>query len=136
MRTSDWSSDVCSSDLLCLGAFTAGLRAGYAFNTWPLMGDGLFPQGVPMLEPFWRNVVDNPIVVQFVHRWLAWIVAATLLILALRTQRAGGKGEAHAMLTIVALQILLGILTLVTGVSLWIAVAHQDRKNTRLNSSH
>src|SRR3546814_1155025 len=89
------------------------------------MGDGLFPQGVPMLEPFWRNVVDNPIVVQFVHRWLAWIVAATLLILALRTQRAGGKGEAHAMLTIVALQILLGILTLVTGVSLWIAVAHQ-----------
>src|SRR3546814_11697178 len=78
-----------------------------------------------MLEPFVRNVVDNPIVVQFVHRWLAWIVAATLLILALRTQRTGGKGEAHAMLTIVALQILLGILTLVTGVSLWIAVAHQ-----------
>src|SRR3546814_13815352 len=78
-----------------------------------------------MLEPFVRNVVDNPIVVQFVHRWLAWIVAATLLILALRTQRTGGKGEAHAMLTLVALQILLGILTLVTGVSLWIAVAHQ-----------
>src|SRR3546814_1409317 len=47
---------------LCLGAFTAGLRAGYAFNTWPLMGDGLFPQGVLLLEPFWRNVVDNPIV--------------------------------------------------------------------------
>lgn len=110
---------------LCLGAFTAGLRAGYAFDGWPLMGNSLFPQGVAMLEPLWRNIVDNPIVVQFVHRWFAWAVAAVLLILALRTQRAGAKGAAHAVLTLVALQITLGIATLLSGVSLWIAVAHQ-----------
>jgi cytochrome c oxidase assembly protein subunit 15 len=110
---------------LCLGAFTAGLRAGYAFDSWPLMGDSLFPAGAPMLEPVWRNIVDNPIVVQFVHRWFAWVAAAMLVILALRTQRAGGKGAAHAVMTLVALQIALGIATLLTGVSLWIAVSHQ-----------
>src|SRR3546814_11026655 len=108
---------------LCLGAFTAGLRAGYAFNTWPLMGDGLFPHGVPMLEPFWRNVVDNPNVVQFVHRWLAWIVAAPLLILALRTQRTEGKGAAHALLTSVSPQTLSGIPPRGPGSSLWMSAA-------------
>src|SRR5690242_577760 len=44
---------------ITLGALTAGLRAGYAFDTWPMMGDGLFPSGVAMLAPAWRNVVDN-----------------------------------------------------------------------------
>lgn len=110
---------------LCLGAFTAGLRAGYAFSSWPLMGDSLFPQGVPMLEPFWRNIVDNPIVVQFAHRWFAWAAAATLFVLAFRTQKAGAKGAAHAVMTAVSVQIALGIATLLTGVDLWIAVAHQ-----------
>lgn len=110
---------------LCLGAFTAGLRAGYAFDSWPLMGDRLFPEGVPMLSPLWRNIVDNPIVVQFAHRWFAWAAAGTLVILALRAQRAGGKGAAHAVMTLVALQIMLGIATLLSGVSLWIAVSHQ-----------
>src|SRR3546814_6206879 len=41
---------------LCLGALTAGWRAGHAFNTWPLVRDGMFPQGGPLLAPFWRNV--------------------------------------------------------------------------------
>lgn len=110
---------------LCLGAFTAGLRAGYAFDTWPLMGDRLFPQGVAMLEPYWCNLVDNPIVVQFVHRWFAWAVAATLFILALRTGRAGGVSASRAIIALVLLQIALGVSTLLSGVDLWIAVAHQ-----------
>lgn len=110
---------------ICLGAFTAGLRAGYAFDSWPLMGDSLFPANVPMLEPFWRNIVDNPIIVQFVHRWFAWAAAATLVVLALRVWRAGAKGPPYAVLTLVALQIALGIATLLTGVALWVAVAHQ-----------
>ncbi|MCF8709459.1 COX15/CtaA family protein [Rhizorhapis sp. SPR117] len=110
---------------LCLGAFTAGLRAGYAFDSWPLMGGRLFPQDVAMLEPLWRNIIDNPIVVQFAHRWFAWVVAGALVLLALRTQRVGSKGPAHAVMTLVGLQIILGISTLLSGVALWIAVAHQ-----------
>src|SRR3546814_7315684 len=84
MRISDWSSDVClpifaAIALLLLlgqiiyGAFTAGLGAGYAFASWPLMGDSLFPAGVPMLDPAWTNAIDNPVVVQFIHRWLAFV---------------------------------------------------------------
>ncbi|ARS27017.1 COX15/CtaA family protein [Sphingomonas sp. KC8] len=110
---------------LLLGAFTAGLDAGYAFAEWPLMGGHVFPQGVQFLEPAWRNVVDNPIVVQFVHRWFAWVAAAMLLILGWKAQQAGTKGPAHAIATFLALQIVLGIATLLTGVDIHVAVAHQ-----------
>jgi cytochrome c oxidase assembly protein subunit 15 len=111
---------------LALGAFTAGLRAGYAFASWPLMGDSLFPAGG------WQagagaiaNLVSNPVVVQFVHRWWAWVVALLILLVARKSIRAGAKAPAHAVLTIVILQIALGIATLLTGVDIVIAVAHQ-----------
>ena len=98
---------------ITLGAFTAGLRAGYAFASWPLMGDSLFPSGVPMLAPAWRNAVDNPIVVQFIHRWFAFVAAAGLIVLAavkaIRHRRAVATGSARDRL--VCLQIVLGIST-------------------------
>jgi cytochrome c oxidase assembly protein subunit 15 len=109
---------------LLLGAFTAGLRAGHAFSTWPLMGDSLFPAGVPMLNPAWANLVDNPIVVQFVHRWWAWLVAGLIVVLAWRV-RPRRAGLALTLAALVATQIALGIATLMSGVALWIAVAHQ-----------
>src|SRR3546814_13004543 len=52
------------------GAFTAGLGAGYAFASWPLMGDSLFPAGVPMLDPHWTNAIARP--VAFQYRRDAW----------------------------------------------------------------
>ena len=107
------------------GAYVAGLEAGYAFNSWPKMGDEWFPAETPMLEPALRNLADNPVVVQFVHRWLAFVVAATALALALRAWLAGRRVEAGALAATVAAQILLGILTLLSGVQIDIAVAHQ-----------
>jgi heme a synthase len=107
------------------GAYVAGLNAGWAFNTWPKMGNEWFPAGTPMLEPFQRNFVDNPIMVQFVHRWLAWIVAAVAFLLAWRAFSRGHLLAAAAVVATVSLQILIGILTLLTGVELWIAVTHQ-----------
>ncbi len=107
------------------GAFTAGLDAGYAFASWPLMGDALFPAGVPMLAPAATNLVDNPIVVQFIHRWLAFAVAAGLLTLAWRARRAGHARAAVAVAALVTLQIVLGIATLLSGVEIVIAVSHQ-----------
>lgn len=107
------------------GALTAGLRAGYAFNTWPLMGDRLFPEGVPIARPLWSNAMDNPIVVQFIHRWLAFAAAAGLVTLAWRASRIGASGAARAVVLLVFLQIALGVSTLMTGVALPIAVAHQ-----------
>jgi heme a synthase len=117
---------LCLLFLQCLfGAYVAGLKAGHAFNSWPLMGDALFPAEAPMLEPFIRNFADNPIVVQFVHRWLAFVVAGVALALAWRAYAAGLRTEAATVAGLILLQILLGILTLLSGVELWIAVAHQ-----------
>jgi cytochrome c oxidase assembly protein subunit 15 len=119
-----WTLSVLALQML-FGAYVAGLNAGYAFNSWPLMGDAFFPAETPMLEPALRNLVDNPIVVQFVHRWLAFIVAGFAILLGLRAQRLGHKGAAHAVFTTLVFQMLLGIATILTGVELWLGVAHQ-----------
>lgn len=110
---------------IVFGAFTAGLNAGYAFSSWPFMGDGLFPAGTPLLEPSWRNAVDNPVVVQFIHRWLAFVAAAGLGLLAWAAIRSGAPRAGWAIASLVSLQIVLGIATLLSGVLLWIAIAHQ-----------
>lgn len=109
---------------LVYGAFTAGLDAGYAFASWPLMGDALFPAGVPMVDPAWRNAVDNPVLVQFIHRWWAFAAAAGLVWLAIRATRTGSKAGLWVV-GLVTLQILLGIATLLSGVQIDLAVAHQ-----------
>jgi cytochrome c oxidase assembly protein subunit 15 len=119
-----WAFAVLALQLL-FGAYVAGLDAGYAFNTWPLMGDELYPTAAPWLEPVMRNFVDNPITVQFIHRWLAFGVLAMAILLAVRAKRAGGRGESLALHIVVGLQILLGIATLMSGVQLHLAVAHQ-----------
>ncbi len=106
------------------GAFTAGLDAGYAFSTWPRMGDTFFPAGVTMMAPAWVNAIDNPVVVQFIHRWLAFAVAVALFWLAVRATRAGSRAG-FVVVGLVTLQIFLGVSTLLTGVQIDIAVAHQ-----------
>ncbi len=114
---------------LIWGAFTAGLNAGYAFASWPLMGDELFPAATLMtssgLGSWLGNLVDNPVVVQFIHRWWALVAGAAMLWLALRVRAMAHPAAAHVLLAIVVLQIGLGIATLLSGVALWIAVTHQ-----------
>ncbi len=110
---------------LLLGAFTAGLDAGYAFSSWPLMGDAWFPAGAPMVDPLWRNLVDNPVVVQFTHRWFAFAAAAGLLWLAWRASATGAREVAAVLVGLVAFQIVLGIATLLSGVQIAVAVTHQ-----------
>jgi cytochrome c oxidase assembly protein subunit 15 len=107
------------------GAFTAGLNAGFAFSSWPLMGDTLFPSGAVMTAPWAGNFIDNPIVVQFIHRWLAFAAGAGLLWLAYRARSFGSRSIAAALAGLVVMQITLGIATLLSGVALSIAVAHQ-----------
>ena len=107
------------------GAYVAGLEAGYAFNTWPLMGDEFFPAATPMLEPWPRNLVDNPIVVQFVHRWLAFLVAGFAIWVGVRAWRRGIRVDGGFLIAAVFGQLLLGILTILSGVQIDIAVAHQ-----------
>jgi cytochrome c oxidase assembly protein subunit 15 len=122
--TGAWLLSILGLQLM-FGAYVAGLDAGYAFNTWPKMGEQWFPAETPMLKPFLANLVDNAIVVQFVHRWLAWIVAAGALLLAAQAWSRGWHLSAIAVIFTVVAQILLGIATLTSGVELWIAVGHQ-----------
>lgn len=110
---------------IVLGAFTAGLNAGYAFSSWPLMGETLFPRDAPMIQPLWENLVDNPVVVQFVHRWFAFAAAIAVIWLTTRARRLGAVRAWGAVILLVGLQIVLGIATLLTGVEISIAVAHQ-----------
>jgi cytochrome c oxidase assembly protein subunit 15 len=108
-----------------LGAFVAGLNAGYAFAEWPLMGGHFLPPLAGWLEPAWRNAVDNPIVVQWIHRWWAFVAAAALLWLAVRTYRVGARRPAIVVGALLVLQIALGIATLLSGVQIDIAATHQ-----------
>jgi cytochrome c oxidase assembly protein subunit 15 len=119
-----WTLSVLAVQLM-FGAYTAGLDAGYAFSSWPKMGDEWFPSGTEWLQPFLRNFADNPIVVQFVHRWTAWLVAAFAAALAVSAWRRGLRGNAALVAGAVTAQILLGILTLLSGVEIQVAVAHQ-----------
>lgn len=119
-----WALAVLAVQML-FGAYVAGLEAGYAFNTWPLMGEQLYPEHAPWLEPALRNFVDNPVMVQFVHRWLAFLAAAVIGWLAWLAWKAGEKSAAVHLVGAVVLQIMLGIATILTGVKLWIGVAHQ-----------
>jgi cytochrome c oxidase assembly protein subunit 15 len=95
------------------------------YSSWPKMGSEWFPAEAPMLEPWLRNFADNPIMVQFVHRWLAFAVAAAAVVLARAAWLRGHREAAGALAGAITLQILLGISTLLSGVELWIAAAHQ-----------
>ncbi|MET0360250.1 MAG: COX15/CtaA family protein [Sphingobium sp.] len=110
---------------LLLGAITAGLRAGYVANTWPLMNDHFVPDGIVWWGNLWLTITSDHYLVHFLHRWWAWGVAGAIMLLAKGLNRADARGLAFALAGGVVAQIMLGIATVVTGVALPIAVLHQ-----------
>jgi len=111
------------------GAFVAGLRAGYIYNTFPLMGGSFAPGEYWSLAPWWRNWFENPAAAQFDHRVLAettWFLIAGLWLWSLRLELARRERFAmHALFAMACLQLALGITTLLLVVPLRVAVAHQ-----------
>lgn len=114
------------------GAFVAGLHAGLAFNTYPLMGGGWLPPGGWRLEPPLLNLLDNIATVQWIHRTLPVIlllIALGLLVHALRQRRRPGGGSDLGWATVLAggvlLQGALGVATLLSFVALDLALFHQ-----------
>jgi heme a synthase len=114
---------------LAAGAFVAGLRAGYIYNTFPLMAGGFAPAEYGQLAPWWRNWFENPAAAQFDHRLLAeatWLAIAGLWLYGLRLDLAARtRLLLHALFAAASLQAALGIATLVLVVPLPVAVAHQ-----------
>lgn len=114
---------------IAAGAFVAGLDAGMAYNTWPLMDGALIPKGLDVIDPFWKNLFENALTVQFNHRLLAYVLVGYVAWLLWRQWRSGGFGGVHGWLPRIAvltgLQVVLGILTLVYAVPISLALGHQ-----------
>jgi cytochrome c oxidase assembly protein subunit 15 len=112
------------------GGLVAGIRAGFAYNTWPLMNGAWIPPEILMIEPWWRNFGYNMAAVQFVHRTLAIVVLGAALLLAWRVIRspavpASARTAAWALGAATTAQVILGIATLVMAVPLSLGAAHQ-----------
>ncbi|HYD08182.1 MAG TPA: COX15/CtaA family protein, partial [Reyranella sp.] len=107
--------------VMTFGALMAGLRAGSAHNTFPTMSGYWIPPGMFEIEPWWLNPFENGTTIQFIHRWLATLLAIGVLAMALRVRRV----ETWAAGAMALLQFGLGAATILSGVSLPIAVAHQ-----------
>jgi len=116
--------------MVLTGALVAAIRAGYAYNTFPLMNGHLIPPEVLVIDPWWENFVHNMATVQLVHRMLAMIVLAAALTLWWRIRAripagAPARAWANALGFFVLLQVGVGIATLVLRVPLPLAALHQ-----------
>ena len=111
------------------GGFVAGLQAGLIYNTFPLMGNSFIPPNLFALTPFWTNFFDNMTTVQFDHRIIAYILAIMIPIFWFKLRRRDvsnlTKTLSNLLLGLLALQIVLGITTLIYHVPTVLGVAHQ-----------
>jgi heme a synthase len=103
------------------GGFVAGLDAGFGYNTWPQMEGALIPKGLLAVEPWWRNLFENALTVQFTHRMIAYLIAILVVWHALKVRSAASL----LLLGTVVLQIVFGIWTLLWAVPLWLGLVHQ-----------
>ena len=111
------------------GALVAGLDAGIGYNTWPLINGAFMPSGLGAAEPWYLNLFENPLAVQFNHRMLSYaVVAATLLQLAwLGMKRAAPAliGSALTLALLAILQATIGVWALLLAVPIELGLAHQ-----------
>jgi heme a synthase len=107
------------------GAYVAGLNAGQVANTWPLMNGQAFPAGVDWSQGTLWALTNDPFLIHFIHRWWAWVLVATLVLLARRVKAAGARPASIAIHSAFGVQILLGIATVMSGVNIVLAVSHQ-----------
>lgn len=110
---------------MLFGAWVAGLNAGYVSNTWPLMNDRLFPDGVDTAKGAFYALVNDPYLTHFVHRWWAWVAVIALVLLSRRARKAGVRQASLAMHSAFGIMIILGIATVMSGVNIVLAVSHQ-----------
>ena len=110
---------------LLLGAWVAGFRAGYVSNTWPLMNDHFFPEGVDWSHGTGYAFTHDLFLLHWMHRWWAWAVVAALVVFARMVRRAGSRPASVAIHSAFGTQIILGIATVMTGIDLPVAVLHQ-----------
>ncbi len=115
--------------MILSGGLVAGTRAGYAYSTWPLMGDSFIPRGLYAGTPAWLDIFEDITTIQFNHRMFAYLLFVLLNLFAVLVYRseAGGRSQPAIILLVAALlvQVTLGISTLLLHVPVPLAGAHQ-----------
>ncbi len=113
---------------ILLGALVAGIDAGRNYTDWPLMAGGIFPPTPFEIEPLWRNFFENSGTVQFMHRvagYLLMIFGVVVWLRARRSPNADTRFRFNAVLAMMVVQMVLGIVTVLYGAPLEIAIVHQ-----------
>ena len=129
LRRFSWIITAVVAYMVITGGFVAGIRAGFAYNTFPLMNGHIVPPEIFMLDPWYLNFFNNMATVQFDHRLGAWLLALLVPWFWLRARREALTPRArlavHLLLGLLAVQIALGIATLLLVVPVPLAAAHQ-----------
>lgn len=113
------------------GAFVAGLDAGFIHNHWPMMNEGKFMHETVYIEqnPLYKNFIEGKSGVQFVHRTLAYFVVLIIFIIWYKSKKMVltkyQSNGLDGLLVMVGVQFVLGVLTLMLGVPVWLGVVHQ-----------
>ncbi|MFT6772487.1 MAG: cytochrome c oxidase assembly protein subunit 15 [Paracoccaceae bacterium] len=113
---------------ILLGALVAGIDAGRGYTDWPLMGGEFLPSESFDYLPLWTNAFENPALVQFNHRMVGYGLAALGLLTlwrALATGHGGAKGWAGVMIALMAVQVSLGVVTVLHAAPLGLSLIHQ-----------
>ncbi len=131
-RARRWSAVLASLLVFQIvwGAFVAGLNAGFMYNTFPTMQGSWFPPYWNLLEPLWRNFIDNPATVQFIHRvcgtlLLLMTMAAWVVLRRDPTINGSKRSALHLFFMLIITQFWLGVFTLVLMVPVALGVVHQ-----------
>ena len=115
--------------MILSGGLVAGTRAGFAYSTWPLMGDSFIPRGLYAGTPAWLDMFEDITTVQFNHRMFAYLLVVLIVAFAGWVYRSGPAGRARravsVLLLALAAQVVLGISTLLLHVPVPLAAAHQ-----------
>ena len=117
-----WTGVILFVQLL-LGAWVAGLNAGLASDSWPLMQSRFLPEFDSSRGLFWA-ITHDPFLIHWMHRWWAWVAVAALVLMARRVKPVNRKASI-AIHAAFGTQILLGIATVMSGVEFHLAVLHQ-----------
>ena len=120
------------------GAFMAGSNAGQSFNTYPLMNDKLFPDDYFLFNNIFRNFFENTIAINFNHRWIATLSFLSIIFLTIYLKFIrkinNKKTELSIILIFVFIQFMLGIITLLSNVKIYLASMHQVNSMLLLGS--
>ena len=129
LRRSSWGLGVLAFGTVLSGGFVAGLKAGHAFNTFPLMAGQWIPPGYLALEPTWRNFFENIATVQFNHRLLAISTFALVLVFVIRVLKDKAlrplRRPTLTLAGVATIQVALGISTLLWFVPVALGAMHQ-----------